>query len=158
MADTLDEITCPACGKPMKKVEIKNQHFNVDICLDGCGGIFFDNRELKKVDEEHENIDDILKEIEGKTFEKVNESETRICPVCGHNMVKNHTSHLRKIEMDECYNCGGIFLDNNELQKLRAEFKTENERSSAFMEYANKKIIDFAESEKVKELRNKYFS
>lgn len=55
---------------------------NIDVCLDGCGGIFFDNREFRQFDEKAENIDEILKEIEGKEFEKVDESLTRTCPVC----------------------------------------------------------------------------
>jgi len=29
----------------------------VDVCQNGCGGIWFDNFELEKVDEKHETLD-----------------------------------------------------------------------------------------------------
>ena len=48
MSDTFDEISCPACHKPMKKIYLVNQKFNVDICLEGCGGLFLDYRGLIK--------------------------------------------------------------------------------------------------------------
>lgn len=48
-------------------------------------------------------------------------------------MVKNYASANRQIQIDECYSCGGKFLDNGELQAIRAEFETEDERSAATM-------------------------
>ena len=148
MADTLDEIICPACGKAMKKVKLEEQGFFVDVCTEGCGGMFFDNREFKKVDEKSESIDEILKATENKTFTPVDESQRRVCPVCGHNMVKNHSSHLKKVEVDECYNCGGMFLDDGELLKIRNEYETEADRAAAFKQYADQQI---------KFLRTKYY-
>lgn len=133
MANTMHTIKCPACRKDMVKVFIPHEGIDVDICVDGCGGIFFDNREYNKFDEKHENIDEILKAIEGKTFAEVDESLPRSCPVCGAMMVKNYSSANKKIQIDECYSCGGKFLDNGELQKIRAEFETEEERSAATM-------------------------
>ena len=59
MTDTLDFVKCPACGNEMVKI-FANETANVDICLDGCGGIFFDNHELEKFDEPKENIDDVI--------------------------------------------------------------------------------------------------
>ena len=64
MADTKEIINCPACGKPMVKIPVPAENINIDICLDGCGGIFFDNREFKKFDEQAENIDEIIKAIQ----------------------------------------------------------------------------------------------
>lgn len=133
MSDTLQTIKCPACNKEMIKVFVPEEGINIDICLNGCGGIFFDNREFKKFDEKAENIDEILKAIEGKTFALVDESLPRTCPVCGSKMVKNYSSANRTIQIDECYSCGGKFLDNGELQKIREEFETEAERSQATM-------------------------
>ena len=49
--DTIDIIKCPACGKEMEKVFIPSEGINIDICTDGCGGIFFDNREFDKFNE-----------------------------------------------------------------------------------------------------------
>ena len=39
MADNFNIIKCPACQKEMKKVFIPEKGINVDVCVDGCGGI-----------------------------------------------------------------------------------------------------------------------
>lgn len=140
MADSLQTLTCPACGKVMKKIFIPDAGVNVDICVDGCGGIYFDNREFNKFDENAENIDEILEEIDGKTFTPVDGSALRVCPACGAKMVKNFSSARGQIMIDECYNCGGKFLDNGELQKIRAEFETEAERAQATMDELYKTV------------------
>lgn len=56
MADTLETLKCPACGAIMEKVFIPKEGINIDICLNGCGGIFFDNREFDKFNEANEDI------------------------------------------------------------------------------------------------------
>ncbi|MBR1977420.1 zf-TFIIB domain-containing protein [bacterium] len=134
MADTKNELTCPACGSKMEKVLIKHTGFNIDICLNGCGGIFFDNREFKYFDEKAENIKQIEKLTAGKEFIHASESLIRTCPACKSKMVKNYSSANKTIEIDECYICGGKFLDNQELQKIRAEYETEEDRSNAVIE------------------------
>lgn len=133
MADNFKELRCPACQKIMTKVFVPSEGVNVDVCLDGCGGIYFDNREFKYFDEQHENIDEILAAIEGKEFAKVDESLPRTCPVCGARMAKNYASAKKEVQIDECYSCGGKFLDNGELQKIRAQYATEEERSADIM-------------------------
>lgn len=130
MADTQKTINCPACGTEMVKIFMPDQKINIDVCVNGCGGIYFDNKEFKQFDEQHENISEIIEALKDKTFIKVDETKTRICPVCGSNMVKNFSSVKREIEIDECYFCGGKFLDNNELIKIREEYETEADRSA----------------------------
>lgn len=71
MHDTLEQIECPACGKIMQKIPMSESGTMIDICLDGCGGIFFDGQELKHFDEQNENIKEIEKAVEGKTFNKL---------------------------------------------------------------------------------------
>ena len=132
MADNKEIIKCPACTKEMKKVFISSKKINLDICLDGCGGIYFDNRELGCFDESHENVDEIFEAISSKTFELVDESKDRNCPYCGAKMIKNYSSVDRSVQIDECYTCGGKFLDNGELQKIRDEYSNNEERSKAF--------------------------
>ena len=133
MADNFKTIKCPACQKEMVKVFVSSAGVNIDICLDGCGGMYFDNREFKYLDEQHENIDEIISAIECKTFESVDETLPRSCPVCGARMVKNYASVKKEVLVDDCYSCGGKFLDYGELQKIRAQYATESERSEDFM-------------------------
>ena len=133
MSDTSEVINCPACGKEMTKIFRSEGGVNLDICLNGCGGIFFDNRELKKFDEYTENIEELKKAINNKTFEKTDESQIRICPVCRTNMVKNSVSVKGNIIIDECYNCGAKFFDHGELTKMREEYPTEQDRRQALL-------------------------
>lgn len=140
MADTQKTLTCPACGKTMKKVFIPTEGINLDICTEGCGGIYFDNREFKEFDEQNEDISAILASLEGKTFEKVDETAKRHCPNCGSIMVKNHSSIKQEIQMDDCYNCGGKFLDNAELIKIRAEYESNEERDEDILRHVHKHV------------------
>lgn len=140
MTDTTEMIKCPACGKNMEKIFIGDAGVNIDICTNGCGGIFFDNREFDKFNEQDEDIDKILEKIREKEFAKVDTGSKRICPCCGAPMVKNTTKINGEVVVDDCYTCGGKFLDNNELVKIRAEYSTDKERSEA----AIKKLFDTA--------------
>lgn len=134
MADNMLENACPACGKTMAKVFMKEQNVYLDVCLDGCGGIFFDNREFEKFDEEHEDITPLVEAYKDKNFTQIEQTEgQKTCPVCKHKMVKNFSSAHKKIEFDECYICGGRFLDYSELEKIRAEYTTEEDRVNDVM-------------------------
>lgn len=139
MADTLKPLICPACNKTMDKVFIPTEGINVDICTN-CGGIYFDNRELEHFDENKEDVSKIMEKLEGREFEKVPADIERHCPNCGNKMVKNFSSIDKSIEIDECYNCGGKFLDNSELTKIRAEYETEAERSEDVLQYMYSQI------------------
>lgn len=118
MADNKNTILCPACGKEMQKIYMPEAKVNIDICLDGCGGIFFDNRELEKFDETHESVNEILEAVKGREFKEVDSEETRICPICKIPMVKMG-SGKGGVEIDVCNTCGAKFLDNLELQLIR---------------------------------------
>lgn len=129
MADNKEIITCPACGKEMVKVYMPEQGVNLDVCINGCGGIYFDNREFQCFDEKHEDISPLAAIFENKNFIKTDENLKRYCPVCGSPMVKNFASAKHEIQVDECYACGGKFLDYMELDKIRAQYDTEEERA-----------------------------
>lgn len=120
MADTQQEIHCPACGTLMTKVFIADKGLNIDVCENGCGGMFFDAREIQEFSAYNDDISELKKVLEGKNFIPVDESKPRICPACNHNMVK---TKVFGIEIDTCYTCGGLFLDNGEFEKVRSNFK-----------------------------------
>lgn len=123
MSDNYQTIRCPACGNKMKKVFIPSAGVNVDICVDGCGGIYFDRKEIQHFQKGNDNsYNEIKKELSGKIFTHVNQNETRVCPVCAAKMVKTKIQGLN-VEIDTCYSCGGIFLDNGELELIRESMK-----------------------------------
>ena len=100
--DTLEEIKCPACGKIMEKIFIPQEGINIDICTEGCGGIFFDNREFEAFNEIHEDISIIEEKIKNKAFEPVDGNAVRYCPACGGKMVKNTSKVKCNVIIDDC--------------------------------------------------------
>ena len=135
MTDSKNILECPACGKIMKKIFIEDAGINIDICSDGCGGIYFENREFEKI--ESTNIDDILNEVKDKNFTNTDEREVRLCPRCNVGMVKMG-SGIKDVQIDVCNTCGAKFLDNGELQKIR-EGKINNNNVDALVEELYKK-------------------
>jgi Zn-finger nucleic acid-binding protein len=108
----------------------------VDVCQGGCGGIWFDNWELKKFDEPHEHLGEQLLDIDIAPNIKVNYSKRRQCPKCaGVTMMRHFFSVKREVEVDECAACAGIWLDAGELKRIRSLFNTEEERRQAAQEY-----------------------
>lgn len=116
MTDTDKTLSCPACGCEMTKIFINEKGINVDVCSNNCGGIFFDCKELQQCSYGNEGILEIKQQKRDKNFMPVDESQTRICPSCGTPMVKTKSFG---IQIDTCYNCGGVFLDNNEFEKIQ---------------------------------------
>lgn len=135
MVDNLDIIICPACQKEMVQVFVEELNANVDICVNGCGGIYFDNREYQHCDDKHECVDEIIEALKNKSFEKVDDNLVRNCPVCGTQMVKNYSSTKKQIQIDECYECGGKFLDKGELEKIRMEYHSEEDKNADTVQY-----------------------
>lgn len=160
MADNLEIIKCPVCGKDMQKVYMPAAGINLDVCVDGCGGIYFDNREFKKFDEQHEDIEPLIKAFEGKNYEISNATETLICPVCSMKMVKNYASAKHEVQVDECYGCGGKFLDHSELEKIRAQYATEEERAADVVKELYSKVgfeLSIHEAKHAKAMNNPSF-
>ena len=120
MGDSIKQINCPACGAEMQKVFIADKGINIDICTQGCGGIYFDNKEIQEFSGESENIEEIKNTLSNKTFNPVDNTKTRICPICKIPMTKTFAIG---IEIDTCYKCGGIFLDYGEFEQVRKNFK-----------------------------------
>ncbi len=118
MRDTEEILTCPACGEKMTKLRTPNSDFFIDVCDKGCGGIYFDNRELERIGDDIEYIEEFL---ENKTLFNVSHENQRICPDCKAPMVETYTSPKKEIKIDCCHICGGKFLDYDELKKIKKQ-------------------------------------
>jgi Zn-finger nucleic acid-binding protein len=127
-------MNCPCCGKELKKVV--TECVTLDVCDGGCGGIWFDNFELRKFDEPDEDAEAILLSIEKDDTITVYHNERRFCPKCGDVIMMRHFySPRREIEVDECPKCGGCWLDAGELATLRQQYDSEAERRQAADRY-----------------------
>lgn len=124
-------MNCPACSRALTTVTAGP--ITVDVCSGGCGGIWFDHFELKKVDEQSESVGAELLQVPRDPSLSVDLEQRRSCPKCGPEMVmmRHFTSVERKVTIDECPNCGGIWLDAGELAEIRTEFPSEAARQEA---------------------------
>ena len=112
--------------------EVNEKNISVDVCIGGCGGIWFDNQELKKVDEDHEAVGKNLLEVDYDPEVVVDGSQRRDCPHCDDIIMMRHFSSIKhEVEVDECPSCGGFFLDRGELNTLREQYANDEERSEA---------------------------
>ncbi len=123
-------MKCPSCTRDLSAITVGA--LTVDACQGGCGGLWFDNFELKKVDEEHEIDGRALLEIAVDPSVRVDHSERRRCPRCaGIVMMRHFFSPKRAVEVDRCPGCNGYWLDPGELAAIRGEFQSEVERQKA---------------------------
>jgi Zn-finger nucleic acid-binding protein len=118
-------MNCPVCQKLM--VEQDFGGVKVDICANGCKGIWFDWFELTKLDETNEGVGRALGEalrhprVGDEARGEIN------CPKCGKRMQMHQYQKSNQVNVDECYICGGFFLDSGELKTLRDTHMTEQE-------------------------------
>ena len=126
-------MNCPACGHQLSAHAVGA--ITVDVCRGGCGGVWFDNFELKKVDESFEPADDGLLNVECDPSVKVDHEARRHCPSCDDTiMMRHHFSVRREVEVDQCPRCAGYFLDKGELGAIRDQFASEEARREAARE------------------------
>src|SRR5688500_17821859 len=127
-------MNCPACASEM--TETTAGALKVDACRGGCGGIWFDPKELKRVDEPHESAGECLLDEDRNPAVVVDRTGRRNCPRCGDVVMMRHFySARRAVEVDECPQCAGYWLDVGELARIRTEYGTEAERRKAAEEY-----------------------
>lgn len=121
-------MKCPACFNALTKMQVGS--VEVDVCQGGCGGIWFDAFELQQVDEEEERAGEHLLEIKRDPRVAVDPKRKRECPRCeGVKLMRHFFSAKRRVEVDQCPNCNGYWLDAGELASVRAE-RAESEKVS----------------------------
>jgi Zn-finger nucleic acid-binding protein len=128
-------MNCPVCENELSEMVVDN--ITVDICKGGCGGIWFDHKELDKFDEPHEAAGESLLDVEKDENLKVDHDKRRECPRCSDKiiMMRHFSSVKREIEVDECPKCGGNWLDTGELLRMRNAFRTDKEKDKAAGKY-----------------------
>ena len=117
-------MNCPVCGKAMI---VRNFGVNVDVCLDGCKGMWFDWAELLMLDEENEGLGRALQAALAEPRTNDAGRGQLNCPKCGVPMRAHRYKRAHVVMVDECYNCGGFFLDSGELKEIRDHYLTDAE-------------------------------
>ena len=135
-------MNCPACNSELMEMLLGG--VKVDVCNGGCGGIWFDAFELQRVDDPQEVATENLLRIQRNPAIKVDFSRKRPCPRCSGVKLKRHFFSARKqVEVDQCPNCGGYWLDAGELEKIREEKQLASEERQARESYLSIEAIRF---------------
>ena len=128
-------MNCPACASPLETLNVDG--LAVDVCRTGCGGIWFDNFELQRVDALDEKLGSALAHMEFNPNAVVLPNK-RPCPKCvGFTMLQHKFSREKPVLVDECPNCGGIWLDGGELAEIRQPVATKDERQQKTQSFFN---------------------
>lgn len=116
-------MKCPRCKFNLDKAYIeellsdaKFENVEVDKCPN-CNGVWFDEGELRRVDEKIEP-----KIIEIKSIPSLKEQYVDLnCPNCENSIVMDKVlSELDKdVVMDVCPSCKGIWLDGGEFDAIK---------------------------------------
>ena len=128
-------MKCPVCSKEMMEKDFGG--VLADVCENGCRGIWLDWLELSKLDQKNEGFGQALQAA--RTHPRSNDAKRPplSCPKCGIKMHAHKFRRADEVNVDECYSCGGFFLDSGELHVIRENFMTDQEHA----EYV-KKLID----------------
>jgi hypothetical protein len=109
---------CPACLRPLRR--FKAGTVTLDGCDGGCGGIWFDHRELARVNREHPDPDASIASLRHDPAVRVHDDDVRGCPKCEAVTLEKKLYSLGSgVVMDCCPQCRGIWLDHGELEKIR---------------------------------------
>jgi len=130
-------MKCPRTGKNLKP--LKAAEMEIDIS-EGCGGIWFDKNELDKFVSPSNIIGEILVEHMKEFHKPLESSDKRLkCPRdTDVVMMRRFYSGKLQIEIDECPQCGGIWLDTEELEGIRELFPNHGDFESTQKEFVSK--------------------
>ena len=119
-------MNCPVCNGVMAEKDFGS--VTVDVCEDGCKCVWFDWMELSKLDEENEGCGQALTEAINHPRSNDEDRGQLKCPKCGIAMRPHKYKSSKQVNVDECYQCGGFFLDSGELNVIKDTFMSEQER------------------------------
>src|SRR6266567_1392507 len=127
-------MNCPACGTARTEVAVSD--VKIQACKGGCGGLWFDEWTLRKVDQPDQSAGEALLHIEQSAAVKLDPEKRRNCPRdAGIVMMRHFWSVKRDVVVDECPKCEGIFLDPGELAEIRSDHKSDGDRHKAAQAY-----------------------
>lgn len=92
-------MNCSRCKVPLEAYRISGKE--IDLCAK-CGGAYYDQGEL--------GIPVLVKDLKPAKTD---------CPRCGLRMFVGHFGEKQGPELDYCTNCGGVWADKGELNKIR---------------------------------------
>lgn len=113
-----DELKCPRTGALLSRVRIGG--IDTDCCED-CGGLWLDRFELAKLQGAGNPFGDALAaHLAQFPMPLIDPSQRLACPRHPSvTMLRRMHSRGVPVEIDECPECGGVWLDAAELDQIR---------------------------------------
>jgi Zn-finger nucleic acid-binding protein len=111
-------LLCPRSSTPLARLLIGGT--STDVCED-CGGLWLDRLELDRFKNADDVFGDALVAHVGQFTPPLIDHSIRLR--CPHHvdvvMLRRKFSLAVPVEIDECPECGGIWLDSSELAQIR---------------------------------------
>src|ERR1043166_6161651 len=112
-------MKCPSCKSPL--LEKNAGGMTLDICYGGCGGIWFDAAEMQRITARAAAS---LHTIWQSPVGRFNLAGPRLCPRCPNQLLERKWfSDVKKVEIDQCPRCDGIWLDAGEFSRIYEELQ-----------------------------------
>ena len=123
-------VACPNCETPMVRENFASAL--VDVCADGCHGIWFDAGELTKLDHAKKGLGPALERaVSQPTAASRRHRESLDCPHCLTPLDEVEYELAQWVMIDECAECDGTYLDAGELARIRSRPRTATEQTRA---------------------------
>jgi len=120
-----DATRCPSCGERMTEESFGDAR--VDVCANSCHGIWFEWDELPRVDQRGKGAGPALKRALLAEPRDIEDDRVLDCPECGVELEAGPYELAPTVRVDQCADCGGVFLDAGELAALRQRPPTKHE-------------------------------
>jgi uncharacterized protein len=147
-------MNCPACRSSLQERHVSD--VKIDVCEEGCAGIWFDGSQIKKMDEPQDPDAETILNLKPATDVTL-QAEPHNCPKCRTNTltrIESAKSGKKKILLEDCSKCRGVFINASVLNVLRRENPTETSRKLAaaklFEETFLKSKLDKEEATRLK--------
>ena len=143
-------MVCPACGQTLSEVALGS--VTIDVCDHGCGGVWFDGAELKKVEQEQRDAAGPVVKMRHRAPLKVDPQQVRRCPRCQARLERRIPRLGSAIEFDHCLHCHGYWLDQGALEKLIAENRLVSPGASGKRIWVSLEVVRFIHTVKIRKL------
>lgn len=110
-------MKCPLCKKVVLVNEELLENLRAKVCS-RCGGRWVQSFQYWKWLERHGDILPEKPAGEGAELAVEDSAAGKLCPECGHFLMRRKVGHGVDFHLDRCNNCGGIWFDKNEWEVL----------------------------------------
>lgn len=129
-------MNCPACNNELKLVSVTG--VKVQACVGSCGGLWFEWREIKKLQDRNPAAGAELLHVERAEGVHTFRDIQHPCPHCIRSLLYRHCFNRQfRYEIDQCAKCAGFWLDVGTLAHLPLQSPTEEDQQKATAYFRN---------------------